>query len=186
MRRYALIAPVTTRAGSIIQRQVSWSSLMGNDSLHPQNKPKKWSHGWEQALAFFCCELLITEAESTVKLSEPGFRKWGSRYLEVLNETHKDKLPQFRICAVSDTWERVSDNLVHYRVDHVLQQVLKQRNLCFKVVKNMPNRRIVLRIHGGLCLGGKKAQHMSRCSLSRTTALVCMHKARFNLVSAHS
>ena len=136
--------------GLIIQRQASWGNIMRNDSLCPQNMLKKLLYGWERAPVFFCCELLITGAEPT---PEPSFRKWGLRYLEVLNETHKDKLPQYRICAVSDA-RGVPNNLVHCRANGTLWQMLKKGNLCSNAVKNVPNRRLVPRIRGGLCLGG--------------------------------
>ena len=132
---------------------------------------------------FLLCAL-IPRAEPTPELGEPGFRKWGSRYLEVL--THKDKLPQCRICAVLVARKRVFHNLVHYWADCALWQVPKQRNLYSRVVKNMPNRRIVLRVLGALCLRGWKAlacvpRANNHCwaanSPSRTTASVCVHKS---------
>ena len=41
----AQISPVTANTGLIIQRQVSLSNLIGNDTLHPQNKLEKRPHG---------------------------------------------------------------------------------------------------------------------------------------------
>jgi len=52
---------------------------------------------------------------------------------------HKDKLPQCRIRAVSDAPKRVSDNPVRYWANRALQRVLKQGNLCSKVVNDIPN-----------------------------------------------
>ena len=84
--------------------------------------------------------------------------------LKTLNETHKYKLPQCRICAASDARARVSDSPVHYWADYALRRVLKQGNLYSKVVKNMPN------LGGGGMLehvwvcawGGEKPLHISR------------------------
>ena len=54
--------------------------------------------------------------------------------MEVLNETHKDKLHQCRICVVLDAREIVFDNLVHCRTDCALWWVLKRGNLHSKAV----------------------------------------------------
>ena len=101
---------------------------------------------------------------------------------------HKDKLPQCRICAVPKALVGVPNNLVHCQADRGLRRVLKQRNLGFKVVKNVPNRGVVLRIHGVCAWGAEKPWQMSRglAALEGPPPWFTCIKAGFSLVSAHS
>ena len=57
--------------------------------------------------------------------------------------------------------EGVSDNLVHYRVDRTLLRVLKQRNLCSKVVENIPHWGKWSKYMGVCAWEAEKLWHMS-------------------------
>ena len=80
----------------------------------------------------------------------------------------------------------MSGNLVHCWTNRALRRVLKQGNLCLKVVKCVPNRGVVVSARIGLCLGGWKdpACVSSSSGSYRTLPRDACIKARFQLRSS--